>query len=618
MLPIIYRVVRIILTCHSESASSQYVGGRNIEPADSPQNMDLVRNWLKTCQKNHPACWQYLGGAEVLSEPLRTLPTRVIDLGESDGADHCRLFQTGGAIGQYISLSHRWGSNSSFHSVKLTKDKLEGYCRAVPYSTLPRTFKDAFKVCQNLKIRYIWIDALCIVQDDDADWKREAVSMGDIFEGSVCTIAAVDSLDTQGETDRGLFMPRCRPRISIELPCLKDTNMEQDIFLENIHPRFESAVMDSLWSGRGWVFQEKALSRRVVYYTKDQLFWTCTEACHDEQNTEHDYLSPRKAVWHLGSIISEHKVSPGTELSEASPQATEKALWDSPRSNKFKDILENYSRSKFTHWSDKTVAINSMLSRVEKQSGISFRAGISTATTAQDLLWEPFKPHPSDFYIHHSSERTSQKQHLPSWSWLSHNGPISYRQTLQTNAKDPEILASFNIVEDALRQDDGIGSIRATLELQAPTHLFQCVNLWDSSSSWDLPSEEDMKPITSQLPTEHQGEVSHLIQDIETSPKCMSLLKYSAGESIGWYIPDSGSCSAAGDTALCCALATTVMAFYKHQRTKRNLKWFETVECIVVRKMSDVEGSDYRRIGRARIFGTDWLEKATTQSLKVF
>lgn len=175
----------------SESPSSEYVAGRTIEAADSPQNMTLVRTWLRTCQKNHTRCFQPLGGAAIISEPLESLPTRVVGLGESDDPDQIRLFHTGGSVGQYMTLSHRWGSNSLFHSVKLTKDNLDGYCRAIPYSTLTQTFKDAFKICQNLGFRYIWVDALCIIQDDEADWEREAMRMGDIFEGSVCTIAAV-------------------------------------------------------------------------------------------------------------------------------------------------------------------------------------------------------------------------------------------------------------------------------------------------------------------------------------------------------------------------------------------------------------------------------------------
>ncbi|KAK7720881.1 hypothetical protein SLS63_009664 [Diaporthe eres] len=334
-----------------------------------------------------------LGEAAIASEPLKSLPTRVVDLGESDDPDQIRLFHSRGSIGQYMTLSHRWGSNSLFHSVKLTKDNLDGYCRAIPYSALTKTFKDAFKICQNLGFRYIWVDALCIIQDDEADWEREAMRMGDIFEGSECTIAAVDSLDARGETDHGLFMPRHGPRTSIDVPCLEDINTEQDIRLENIRRRFDLAVEGSRWSERGWVFQEKALSRRMVYYTKDQLFWTCTEACHDEQNTEYEFSSQRKTVLMLGCKSPEDELSSEKEAPLASLRTSVRTAWGSSMNTSFQEVFENYSRSKFTHWSDRTVAINSLFSRIEKHSGILFRAGISSTTAARDLLWEPLKPH---------------------------------------------------------------------------------------------------------------------------------------------------------------------------------------------------------------------------------
>lgn len=579
--------------------------------------MTLVRTWLTTCQKNHTRCFQPLGAAAIISEPLKSLPTRVVDLGELDDPNQIRLINTGGATGQYMTLSHRWGSNGLLHPVKLTKDNLDGYCRAIPYSTLTQTFKDAFKICHNLGIRYIWIDALCIVQDDEADWEREAMRMGEIFEGSVCTIAAVDSLDAQGEMDHGLFMPRCRPRMSIEMPCLEDANMKQDIRLENIRRRFDLAVEGSRWSERGWVFQEKALSRRMVYYTKDQLFWTCTEACHDEQNTEYEFSSQRKTVLMLGCKSSEDELSSEKEAPLANLRTSVHASWGSSMNTGFREVFENYSRSKFTHWSDRTVAINSLFSRIEKHSGILFRAGISSTTAARDLLWEPLRPHESEANSEETTDEACKRQYLPSWSWLSHNGPISYRGTRMTKENDPEVLASCSIFEDALHPDDRIGSIRATLVLQAPAHPFQRVSL-SEPPSWDSPSEDDMGAITGNLPTEHRGEMSPLLLDLTHLPTCTSLVKDPFGKSIGWYIPDNGDGSSAGDTILCCALATSVSALFKHPKSKRNLKWYEAVECLVVKRMNGMGRNHYRRVGIARIFGTDWLERASTRSLKVF
>lgn len=355
----------------------------------------------------------------------------------------------------------------------------------------------------------------------------------------------------------------------------------------------------------------------MVYYTKDQLFWTCTEACHDEQNTEYEFSSQRKTVLMLGCQPSEDELSSKKEAPLASLQTSVRAAWGSSMNAGFQEVFENYSRSKFTHWSDRTVAINSLFSRIAKHSGILFRAGISSTTTARDLLWEPLKPHESEARDEQTTDGAGKRQYLPSWSWLSHNGPISYRETLMTKEKDPEVLASCSVFEDALHPDDRIGSIRATLVLQAPSHPFQRVSL-SESHSWDSPSEDGMGTITENLPTEHRGEMSPLLLDLSHLPTCTSLLRDPFGKSTGWYIPGNGDGSSAGDTVLCCAFAMTVSALFKHPKSKRNLKWYETVECLVVRRMNDAGENHYRRVGIARIFGTGWLERASTRSLKVF
>ncbi|PQE07156.1 Heterokaryon incompatibility protein [Rutstroemia sp. NJR-2017a BVV2] len=76
-----------------------------------------------------------------------------------------------------------------------TKDNIDCFKQALPMEELPQTFKDAITVTRQLGLQYIWIDSLCIIQHDQEDWFRESAKMGDIFESSSCTLAAVDALD---------------------------------------------------------------------------------------------------------------------------------------------------------------------------------------------------------------------------------------------------------------------------------------------------------------------------------------------------------------------------------------------------------------------------------------
>jgi hypothetical protein len=87
----------------------------------------------------------------------------------------------------YVTLSHRWGSTHHFTS---TKASLQSRQLGFTYEALPKTYRDAIFVAATLGIEYIWIDAICIVQDDPAEWRLESEKMGSIYRHATCTIAS--------------------------------------------------------------------------------------------------------------------------------------------------------------------------------------------------------------------------------------------------------------------------------------------------------------------------------------------------------------------------------------------------------------------------------------------
>ncbi|KAH8803049.1 heterokaryon incompatibility protein-domain-containing protein, partial [Xylogone sp. PMI_703] len=100
---------------------------------------------------------------------------------------------------QYIALSHRWGTNETCRTTCANLDRLTE--KGIPTVDLPLTFREAVQVARGLGYSYIWIDSLCIVQDDQEDWKAEAQRMAIIYDNAVCTIAAMDGADS----DSGLL-----------------------------------------------------------------------------------------------------------------------------------------------------------------------------------------------------------------------------------------------------------------------------------------------------------------------------------------------------------------------------------------------------------------------------
>jgi hypothetical protein len=170
-----------------------------IEDSLHPYVLDTMQTWVKGCDDHHGDC----------SHSVRTeteLPTRLLDLGslptKAEFEGHTRdqhdlikntalklVENTPGSVGQYIALSYCWGKGLPFTTTtaNLPKHKEDS---GIKYAQLPKTLQDTIFLVRYLGIRYLWADCLCIVQDDKADWEREASRMADVYSNAYLTIAA--------------------------------------------------------------------------------------------------------------------------------------------------------------------------------------------------------------------------------------------------------------------------------------------------------------------------------------------------------------------------------------------------------------------------------------------
>lgn len=113
--------------------------------------LTLAKAWLDDCVRNHPQCESRLA---------LMLPRRVLDV--KDG--QLKLFlPEDGRRGHWVALSHCWGKTNTF---KTTPSTLESHRRGIEWASLPKTFKDAVVVTRALGVEYLWIDSLCVIQDD--------------------------------------------------------------------------------------------------------------------------------------------------------------------------------------------------------------------------------------------------------------------------------------------------------------------------------------------------------------------------------------------------------------------------------------------------------------------
>jgi hypothetical protein len=153
----------------------------------SDECLDIASNWFQSCLEAHAECSENTGSPKLL-------PTRVIDIGLPNSNTSPVLLVSNGCFGDWITLSYCycWGS---FDSVKTTTATLKEHQASLPFESLPPLFRDAILLTRRFNYRYLWINALCILQDSEPDWRAEAANMGYIYRNSALTIAAECSSD---------------------------------------------------------------------------------------------------------------------------------------------------------------------------------------------------------------------------------------------------------------------------------------------------------------------------------------------------------------------------------------------------------------------------------------
>jgi hypothetical protein len=125
---------------------------------------ERLYKWMEKCESHHRNCRE---GDNVV------LPTRIIDVG-SDGTDPF-LFVSKGRVGRWATLSYCWGDNTP---LKPEVANIVERCERIGFEEMPVLFQDAIVITRRLGYQYLWIDALCIVQDSHSDWTVESANMG--------------------------------------------------------------------------------------------------------------------------------------------------------------------------------------------------------------------------------------------------------------------------------------------------------------------------------------------------------------------------------------------------------------------------------------------------------
>lgn len=403
---------------------------------------------ISHCRDTHHNCTSYSSSA--------TLPKRVVFVGTA-AKPTLRLYESQGERDPYICLSYCWGQRDF---LRTQVDNFESHKTCIEPDHLPPTLNDAIEYTRRLGVRYIWIDSLCIIQDSLLDWREEAGKMASIFQNSFLVLSATRSTDVHG----GLYTSIPSDCATFALTVNTDTNKVFACHVADLdmtsnatetihvrrafsHPRSGASDTNTDLSllptlRRGWIFQERFLSTRVLHFGPQELYFECLES------STCQCMLNGPIIYHVEMWYGE---THGDETqSNAVVHREAPKMYYSPSSWRRLDrdglvyvwhrLVYDYTKLKLTYEKDIFPAISGLAREMgivraalhadaDKTHETRYYAGLWRDSLVRDLCWKVKITHTSDGKddeSHRTWMDRPRNWRAPTWSWGSVNGPVKF------------------------------------------------------------------------------------------------------------------------------------------------------------------------------------------------
>jgi hypothetical protein len=315
------------------------------------------------------------------------LPTRVIDIGPPDGSQEPFLFDGKGIFGQYLTLSYYWGAiSTSSRSYRITVKSIPVRRERIPLLMLPKTIKDAVIITRKFEVRYLWVDAICIIQDSDSDWILESSRMSSIYRNALFTIATEHAADyTKGyfAARNGLRNRHCQLYHSSGEASASSNR--DDVWVYYSGASWQGRE-DRVLSSRAWVLQEQVLSGRVLRYGSLGISWQCVTL---DANEFHPDVAPNGEILQLHIRTIQRSLIDDDTTLRATRTWCERSnghLWQSIHSG-WHHVIENYTARGISRLSDKWIAVSVISRALETSIDDICLAGLWRHWLWINLLW---------------------------------------------------------------------------------------------------------------------------------------------------------------------------------------------------------------------------------------
>ncbi|CZR67704.1 uncharacterized protein PAC_17603 [Phialocephala subalpina] len=357
----------------------------------TPESLLLqrVQAQIHECQEKHQHC----------PKLTTNLPTRVIRVG-SEGENPALHLSLPFERDSYLALSYCWGGPQK---VVTTLASLQSMRNGISLDSLPKTIQDAITLTRRLGFKYLWVDALCIVQDNEADKIAEINAMGTVFKNATLTIAAGSAAGaSKGFLDEIPQLHNCS--VPFKLPNGKVGSMAFVM-------RLKSPPYPNPLDTRAWTLQEAMMSSRILYFGRMGVQWEC-------RSSHWDLILDQNAEVPSGPRLPSHLFPDRHEAGKLSDFALAKA---------WKTLVEDYSGRALSVPTDRLPALAGIAGEIQKSFGEEdvYLAGMWKSYLINQLGW--YKRCDSRPNRHESrSSSSSGRSDCPSWSWISVTGAVSF------------------------------------------------------------------------------------------------------------------------------------------------------------------------------------------------
>ena len=377
-------------------------------------DMDLPRHWLDYCEHEHGELCEAPSaqfGSPPLAEPQ--------DLLAIDVKRQCISYLL--PASRYVALSYCWPIRDTFKLTRANlKELLQPGALGNRMQELPQIIRDAIHFVLELGEAYLWIDALCIVQDND-DHKHFQLSQMDKVYGSA-SLTLVSAPTSADGTDPSCGLPRY---------CQSARNERQEVTLvQNLHLLlpFESIIsfiQHSRWYTRAWTYQECLLSRRLLFFTDKQVYFqcSCSVFCEDgvgEGVSTSTRISPTSNLWNPGAPYS-------SDLDGFQFGSLHLRRWPHEFSRVAVDEYEShataYAKRDLSFSSDILNAFRGLQNVMQRSLETNFWYGIPERYFDRGLLWTLIVRQTAKFDS--SVDPGPRRSPFPSWSWAGWDSSVS-------------------------------------------------------------------------------------------------------------------------------------------------------------------------------------------------